>query len=139
MAVGDNRHYRIDTITPRHFLQSGQQAGVDEEIVHSIFGELRETGQEAIARTLDRLPARFSKEVSASIQAGLLRRLELIERIGIGGAVAYSPLPHHRTYGARIRRFRDLSPQGPEVRDAFRRGGFAAPSFLSGFTQSVPG
>jgi SRSO17 transposase len=59
--------------------------------------------------------------------------------IGIGGAVARSPLPHHRTYGARIRRFRDLSPQGPEVRYAFRRGGFAAPSFLSGFTQSVPG
>ena len=32
--------------------------------------------------------------------------------IRIGGAVAHSPLPHHRTYGARIRRFRDLSPQG---------------------------
>jgi len=30
--------------------------------------------------------------------------------IGIGGAVARSPLPHHRTDGARIRRFRDLSP-----------------------------
>jgi len=59
--------------------------------------------------------------------------------IGIGGAVARPPLPHHRTYGARIRRFRDLSPQGPEVRYAFRQGGFAAPSFLSGFTRSVPG
>jgi hypothetical protein len=50
------------------------------EIVHSIFGELRATGREAIARTLDRLPARFPKQVSASIQAGFLRRLELIER-----------------------------------------------------------
>ena len=80
MAVGDNRHYRINTITPRHFLQSAQHAGVGEEIVHSIFGELRETGQEAIARTLDRLPARFPKQVSASIRAGFLRRLELIER-----------------------------------------------------------
>jgi serine/threonine-protein kinase HipA len=80
MAVGDNRHYRINTIAPRHFLQSAQHAGVGEEIVHSIFGELRETGQEAIARTLDRLPARFPKEVPASIQAGFLRRLELIER-----------------------------------------------------------
>jgi serine/threonine-protein kinase HipA len=59
MAVGDNRHYRINTIAPRHFLQSAQLAGVGEEIVQSIFGELRETGQEAIAQTLDRLPARF--------------------------------------------------------------------------------
>ena len=80
MAVGDNRHYRINTIAPRHFLQSAQHAGVGEEIVYSIFGELRETGQEAIARTLDRLPARFPKKVSASMQAGFLRRLELIER-----------------------------------------------------------
>jgi serine/threonine-protein kinase HipA len=80
MAVGDNRHYQINTIVPRHFLQSAEHAGVGEEIVHSIFGGLRETGQEAIARTLDHLPARFPKQVSASIRAGFLRRLELIER-----------------------------------------------------------
>jgi len=80
MEVGDNRHYRINSITPRHFLQSAQSAGVGGEIVHLIFEELRETGQEAIARALDRLPARFPKQVSASIRAGFLRRFELIER-----------------------------------------------------------
>jgi serine/threonine-protein kinase HipA len=80
MAVGDNRHYRINGIAPRHFLQSAEHAGVGGEIVRSIFGELRETGQKAIARTLDRLPARFPNQVSASIQAGFLRRLKLIER-----------------------------------------------------------
>ena len=80
MAVGDNRHYRINAITPRHFVQSAQHAGVGEEIVHLIFAELHETGREAIARTLDRLPARFPKDVSASIRAGFLGRLELIER-----------------------------------------------------------
>ena len=80
MAVGDNRHYRINTIAPRHFVQSAQHAGVGEEIVHSIFEELRETGREAIAQTLDRLPPRFPRQVSASIRAGFLRRLKLIER-----------------------------------------------------------
>ena len=80
MAVGDNRHYQINIIVPRHFLQSAQRAGVGEEIVQSIFGELRDTGRRAIARTLDRLAAGFPKQVSASIQAGFLRRLELIER-----------------------------------------------------------
>ena len=39
----------------------------------------------------------------------------------------------------RIRRFRDLSPCGPEVRFACRHEGFAAPRFLSGFTLSAPG
>jgi len=80
MAVGDNRHYRINTIAPRHFVQSAQHAGVGEEIVHSIFEELRETCREAIAQTLDRLPPRFPGQVSASIRAGFLHRLKLIER-----------------------------------------------------------
>lgn len=78
MAVGDNRHYRINTIKPRHFLQSAQRAGLGGEIVHSIFAELRETGREAMARTLDRLPDRFPESVSRSIRAGFLRRLDLI-------------------------------------------------------------
>ncbi len=51
-----------------------------EEIVHSIFAELREAGQEAIARTLDHLPARFPKQVSASIRDGFLLRLKLVQR-----------------------------------------------------------
>jgi serine/threonine-protein kinase HipA len=80
MAVGNHRHYRINNITPRHFLQSAQKAGAGGEIVYSIFEELHETGQEAIAQTINRLPARFPQEISASIHAGFLRRLKLIER-----------------------------------------------------------
>jgi len=30
-------------------------------------------------------------------------------RIGIGGSLTTPPLPHHRTYGSRIRRFGGLS------------------------------
>jgi hypothetical protein len=51
-------------------------------------------------------------------------RVSSVATIGIGGAVTRSPLPHHRTYGARIRRFRDLGPQGPGVRDTFHRWRF---------------
>jgi len=39
----------------------------------------------------------------------------------------------------RIRRFRDLSRWRLWVRLTFRRWGFAAPRFLSGFTLSAPG
>ena len=56
---------------------------------------------------------------TGELSGTLVRRgSPLAVKIGIGGAVTRSPLPHHRTYGARIRRFRDLSPQGPEVRYA---------------------
>src|SRR5215471_908183 len=48
-----------------------------------------------------------------------------VQPIGIGGVVAHSPLPHHRTcgsaYGGSVR----LSPGGPEVRAVFRHKGFA--------------
>ena len=33
VAVGNNRHYVIDTIAPRHFLQSSAQCGVSATIV----------------------------------------------------------------------------------------------------------
>jgi serine/threonine-protein kinase HipA len=78
LAVGDSRHYRINTIAPRHFLQTARRSGVGEEIVNSIFVELSDTGEKAIAQTLDHLPNRIPEEVSGSIRGGFVRRLELL-------------------------------------------------------------
>jgi serine/threonine-protein kinase HipA len=79
MALGDNRHYRINTISPRHFVQTAGRAGVGEGVANSIFTELRDIAKDAIVHTLDHLPTRFPKEVSASIRTGFLRRLALIQ------------------------------------------------------------
>jgi serine/threonine-protein kinase HipA len=81
MAVGDNRHYRINEILPRHFVQTGRRAGVGEVVVRSIFSELRETARDAITKTLDHLPSSFPKKVSTSIRAGFLHRLALKSEI----------------------------------------------------------
>jgi serine/threonine-protein kinase HipA len=51
MAIGDNRHYVLDTIMPRHFSQSAAKAGVG--FVQPIFDELRETAEAAIGGVLD--------------------------------------------------------------------------------------
>lgn len=80
MAVGDSRHYRINTIAARHFLQTARRAGIGEQIVESIFTELAEHGEQTVARTIDHLPSRFPREVSESIRAGFGRRLELLRR-----------------------------------------------------------
>ncbi len=58
MAVGDTHHYILDTILPRHFIQSAAQAIA--------------TGQE-------RPPDDFPKSISGSIVGGLRRRLSLME------------------------------------------------------------
>ena len=33
MSVGENRHYLIDTVMPRHFVESAENAGVPGDVV----------------------------------------------------------------------------------------------------------
>jgi serine/threonine-protein kinase HipA len=40
MAIGNNRHYRIKEIQPRHFYQTGQKSGLSKIDIDSIFSEL---------------------------------------------------------------------------------------------------
>jgi serine/threonine-protein kinase HipA len=75
MAVGDNRHYIIKTIAARHFIQTGNRAGIGEELVTSIFDELRGTAEAAIDREVAKLPKDFPAEVANSIVSGMKRRL----------------------------------------------------------------
>jgi serine/threonine-protein kinase HipA len=78
MAVGDNRHYRIDMIAPRHFLQTAQSAGMGANIVVSIFEELRDTVIDAVTSTVAKLPRNFPEEVAATIQLGINKRLQAV-------------------------------------------------------------
>jgi len=78
MAVGDNRHYIMKTIAPRHFIQTAKRAGIGEEVVASIFDELRGTAESAIDRESARLPKGYPLEVAESIISGMKRRLRAI-------------------------------------------------------------
>jgi len=75
MAVGDNRHYIIKTVTARHFIQTANRAGIGEELVTSIFDELRGTAEAALDREVAKLPKDFPAEVANSIVSGMKRRL----------------------------------------------------------------
>jgi serine/threonine-protein kinase HipA len=41
MALGDNRHYKIKEIMPRHFYQTAKKSGIKMENVDEIFQDLR--------------------------------------------------------------------------------------------------
>ena len=82
MAVGDNRHYRINSIAPRHFLQSAEHAGVGEEIVHSIFGELRETGQRGY-RTNSRPSSRPFSQAGLRLDTGRVSSPSQVDRADV--------------------------------------------------------
>lgn len=80
MSVGDNRHYVIDTIMPRHFVQSAQQSGMPTSVVDELMSELAEQVPKAIASVVDALPDDFPEATATSILGGLQRRLKVIEK-----------------------------------------------------------
>ena len=80
LAVGDNRHYAIDTILPRHFAQTAAREGVPAHAIDEICGELSEGVEPAMESVLASLPRDFPADLADSIASGLRRRLRPIER-----------------------------------------------------------
>ena len=80
-AVGDNRHYVIDTIMPRHFVQTAVKCGIAAAMVEEICAELAECADTAIEETLASLPDDFPAALAESITGGMRARLRLIERV----------------------------------------------------------
>lgn len=80
LAVGDNRHYVMETILPRHFMQTAKGSGMEAAVVETIFAEVIESGDRAIGGVLDSLSGDFPDGIVESITRGLRMRLEWLER-----------------------------------------------------------
>ena len=80
MAVGDRRHYRVDSIQPRHFYQTGARAGLDEGTIRGLFAQLVADAPEAIRTTRAGLPRWFPRVLTNSILGGFNSRVALLER-----------------------------------------------------------
>ena len=78
MAVGDRRHYAVNSIMPRHFLQTAVRCGLPSELAQGILDEIQAGADSAIDAALVGLPAGFPEAVSVSIIDGIRRRLQLI-------------------------------------------------------------
>ncbi|MFI4998497.1 MAG: type II toxin-antitoxin system HipA family toxin [Reyranellales bacterium] len=78
MAVGKSRHYALDSVQPRHYLQSAALCGLPEKTVREIFEELIANDKRAIDTALTRLPKKFPQELTSSIVNGFEGRLSLL-------------------------------------------------------------
>lgn len=78
MSVGD-RHYAVDSVRPRHFMQSARRAGVSAAVVRSVAAELIETVPEALELIGSELPRDCPEEIRSSIAGGVMRRLHLLK------------------------------------------------------------
>ncbi|HEY7316588.1 MAG TPA: type II toxin-antitoxin system HipA family toxin [Candidatus Binatia bacterium] len=79
MAIGDNRHYLVYEIMPRHFVETAAKSGVPSAFVQSIFDELVGSADTVINQVMKDLPAGFPQELAESIVGGLRARLRLID------------------------------------------------------------
>lgn len=75
MAVGKSRHYRIDTIQARHFIQTGEEARLPKSLVPSALEEIAAAAEKALARLAASLPAGFPETIHASVSAAMHSRL----------------------------------------------------------------
>ena len=79
MAAGDRRRFRIDEISPRHFLQTAAKAGFAERLGREVLDGLRTRGESAVERLLAGLPSDFPAAVSDGIARGFLTRLRMLD------------------------------------------------------------
>jgi serine/threonine-protein kinase HipA len=80
MAVGDSRHYAVESITTRHFMQSAERAGLGRDIALGVVEELIEHGPAAVKRVRQNLPEGFPSAIADSITSGVFARIEQLEQ-----------------------------------------------------------
>ncbi len=75
MSVGRNRHYRIDEIHGRHFVQTGEEAGLPGRLVRAAIEQIADTAADALERLEAALPPDFPPFIHASVKAAATTRL----------------------------------------------------------------
>lgn len=85
MAVGKNRHYNVEEVFPRHFVQSAAAAGIGEAMITAVMHDLAGTLPHAFDEVTRALPAGFPDQIVESIRAGMNRRLRRIEAAAKSG------------------------------------------------------
>ncbi|MEX2494420.1 MAG: type II toxin-antitoxin system HipA family toxin [Nitrospirales bacterium] len=75
MSVGTQRHYRIDEILRRHFMQTGEAAGLSKGLVQEAMEEMVEMSGQAIEKIESELPPDFPVTIHNSVRDALTARL----------------------------------------------------------------
>lgn len=82
MAVGNNRHYRLAEILPRHFRQTAEKAGMAKQDIDDLFAEITAAVDPALDTTLAGMK-RIGMPVKTgeAIADGILSRAKILERV----------------------------------------------------------
>ncbi len=75
MSVGTRRHYRISEILARHFIQTGEAAGLPKAIARNAIETIADTAADAIARVESQLPTDFPEAIHSSVKKAITTRV----------------------------------------------------------------
>jgi serine/threonine-protein kinase HipA len=79
MAVGRTRHYVVDQVLPRHFVQTAMAAGIGQPVVDDVFVvELAQITPRAVADVEHGLPDGFPSQVLDQLAGGINPRLRAL-------------------------------------------------------------
>ncbi len=78
MSVGNNRHYKIDDIQGRHFIQTAERAGLPGSLASEVLEQVAATADSAMKTIATQLPPNFPKEIHSSVKKALSSRLRKI-------------------------------------------------------------
>lgn len=79
MPVGTDRHYRIDEVLGRHFVQTGEAAGLPRGLAQEAIEEMADTGRSAIEKIESDLPEDFPAVIHRAVKAGVADRLSKLQ------------------------------------------------------------
>lgn len=79
MAAGDRRHYRVDGIHGRHFVQTGLKAGLSKKRVQTLIEEVAERAPAALEATEAALPDDFPAAIPETVRDAVLARLRSLD------------------------------------------------------------
>lgn len=78
MCAGDGRHYRIDELQGRHFVQTTERAGLPGALATEALAEVAKAADGAMDTVAKQLPEGFPEEIHASVRQGMTARLRSI-------------------------------------------------------------
>ena len=80
MSIGKTRHYGVNDIHRRHFLETAEGAGLGARNAASLIEELIAEAPEAVRRVSAKLPRDFPEVIATSIFNGVKARTDLLQR-----------------------------------------------------------
>lgn len=75
MSVGTKNHYRIAEVQGRHFVQTGEAAGVPKKLVQDSIDQVAATAETALTKIEGQLPKSFPEAIHNSVKTAVMQRL----------------------------------------------------------------